>query len=165
LLALLAIRDLDKPLIKVPFAEVEAARACADTARQEYRENPTFWNAVIPANALLTMHLLDRSLNNTLNRVKSAYIEALEHVAATPSERESVVRHLKNLLNLVEGMMSLSSFHAVPSTREAEILSQAQSVLDALKELHKLACSITLQLSPAEPAVGGSTDLVIQSWD
>jgi hypothetical protein len=165
LLALLAIRDLDKPLIKVPFAEVEAARACADAVRQEYRENPTFWNAVIPANALLTMHLLDRSLNNTLNRVKSAYIEALEHVAATPSERESEVRHLKNLLHLVEGMMSLSSFHAVSSTRDAEIPKQARSVLDALKELHELACSITLQLAPAEPAVGGSTDLVIQSWD
>jgi hypothetical protein len=165
LLDLLAIRDLDKPLIKVPFAEVEAARACADAARQEYRENPTFWNAVIPANALLTMHLLDRSLNNTLNRVKSAYIEALEHVAATPSERESEVRHLKNLLHLVKGMMSLSSFHAVSSTRQTEILSQAQSILDALNELHELASSITLQLAPAEPAVGGSTDLVIQSWD
>ena len=165
LLALLAIRDLDKPLINVPFAEVEAARACADAARQEYRENPTFWNALIPANALLTMHLLDRSLNNTLNRVKSAYIEALEHVAATPSERESEVRHLKNLLHLVEGMMNLSSFHAVSSTRDAEIPKQARSVLDALKELHELACSITLQLAPAEPAVGGSTDLVIQSWN
>jgi len=159
-----AVRDLDKPF-KGRSAEIEAARACADTARQEYREKPTFWNAVTPADALLTMHLLDRSLNNELNRVKSAYLEALEHVAATPSERESVVRHLKNLVHLVEGMMSLASFHTVPSTHDPEVFKQARGVLNALKELHELACTITLQLAPAEPTVEASTALVIETWD
>lgn len=163
-LTLQAISDLDKPL-KVQSQMIAVARSCADTARQKYREKPTFWKAVGPADALLTMQLLDRSLTNELSRVKSAYIEALEHVAATPSERESLVRHLKNLLHLVEGMTSLSSFHADPPTRDAEILRQARAVLDALKELHELACTITRQLAPAEPAVEGSIDLVIQSWD
>lgn len=161
-LALQAVRDLDKPF-KGRSAEIEAARACADTARQVYREKPKFWNAVTPANALLTIHLLERSLNKELNRVKSAYIEALEHVAATPSERENVVRHIKNLVYLVEGMMSLASFHAVPSTHDPELFKQARSVLDALIELRELACAITLHLAPAQPAVEASTAVVIDT--
>jgi hypothetical protein len=163
-LTLQAISDLDKPL-KVQSTVIDAARNCADAARQEYREKPTFWNAIVPADALLAMHLLDRSLNTELKRVKSAYIEALEHVAATPSDRESVVRHIKNLVCLVKGVMSRSSFHGVSNTHDAKHLNQARSVLDALKDLLELARKITLHLAPAEPAEDVSAAVVIESWD
>jgi CHAT domain-containing protein/pimeloyl-ACP methyl ester carboxylesterase len=161
-LALQAIRDLDKPL-KMQSAEIEIARSCADAARREYREKPTFWNAVIPADSLLTLHLLDRSLNKALNSVKLAYIEALEHVAATPSDRESVGGNLKNLIHLVEGMLSLSSFHAFPPTHDTELLKQAGSILGALKDLRELACTITLHLAPAEPAKDASAGVLIET--
>jgi hypothetical protein len=163
-LTLQAISDLDKPL-KMQSQMIADARSCADTARQEYREKPTFWNAVGPADALLTLHLLDRSLSNELTRVKSAYIEALEHVAATPSERDSVVSNLKNLVQLVDGMMCLSSFAAVPSTGDSELFNQAQSVFDALQELYDLACTITHQLAPVNTAVEAATAPVIETWD
>jgi hypothetical protein len=106
-LALEAVRDLGarpKP------AAIEQARACARQARVAYRTEPDFWNAVMPADALMTERLLDHSLGAegkpgeaALKEVKRTYAEALTHVRGTPRERDSVVKHLRLLQALLLG--------------------------------------------------------------
>jgi CHAT domain-containing protein len=101
LLALEAVRDFG---IEAQPASLELARGCAQQARAAWRANPDFWNAVMPADALLTERLLDRSFGSkgragetSFTEVQKTYADALAHVPGTPRELDSVVQHLRIL--------------------------------------------------------------------
>jgi hypothetical protein len=100
-LGLEAVRDLG---LRAKPAAIERAREYARHARTAWRTNPDFWNAVMPADALLTERLLDHSLgvqgrsgNGALADVQKAYADALAHVPGTPRERDSVAKNLRIL--------------------------------------------------------------------
>jgi hypothetical protein len=95
-------------------AAIRQARECANHARQAWRSNPDFWNAVMPADALMTERLLDHSLgvkgksgSDALATVRKAYAEALAHVPGTARERDSVLEHLRILQVLFEAQGQL----------------------------------------------------------
>jgi CHAT domain-containing protein len=101
LLALEAVRDFG---IEAQPASLELVRGCAQQARAAWRANPDFWNAVMPADALLTERLLDRSFGSkgragetSFNDVQKTYADALAHVPGTPRELDSLVQHLRIL--------------------------------------------------------------------
>ena len=101
LLALEAVRDFG---IEAQPASLELARECAQQARAAWRANPDFWNAVMPADALLTERLLDRSFGSkglagetSFTEVQKTYADALAHVPGTPRELDSLLQHLRIL--------------------------------------------------------------------
>jgi CHAT domain-containing protein/pimeloyl-ACP methyl ester carboxylesterase len=111
LLALEAVRDFDK----AEPTSLELVRGCALQARAAWRANPDFWNAVMPADALITERLLDRSLGSkgragetSFTEVQKTYADALAHVPGTPRELDSVVQHLRILQVLFEAQGHLN---------------------------------------------------------
>ena len=101
LLALEAVRDFG---IEAQPASLELARGCAQQARAAWRANPDFWNAVMPADALLTERLFDRSFGSkgragetSFTEVQKTYGDALAHVPGTPRELDSLLQHLRIL--------------------------------------------------------------------
>ena len=112
LLALEAVRDFG---IEAPPASLELARGCAQQARAAWRANPDFWNAVMPAEALMTERLLDRSLGSrgragetSFTEVQKIYADALAHVSGTARELDSVLQHLRILKVLFEAQGHLN---------------------------------------------------------
>ncbi len=100
-LALEAVRRFPDPADPAPL---ELARTCARQARQAFRRSPDFWNAVLPADALMSERVLDHSLaaggksgESAFIAVQQAYADALEHAPATPRERDSVGKQLHGL--------------------------------------------------------------------
>jgi hypothetical protein len=90
-------------------------RGCAQQARAAWRANPDFWNAVMPAEALITERLLDRSFGSkgragetSFTEVQKTYADALAHVSGTPRELDSVVQHLRILQVLFEAQGHLN---------------------------------------------------------
>lgn len=111
-LALEAVRDFG---IEAKPASVELARGCVQQARAAWRANPDFWNAVMPADALMTERLVDRSLGSkgragetSFTEVQKTYADALAHVPGTPRELDSVVQHLRILQVLFEAQGHLN---------------------------------------------------------
>jgi hypothetical protein len=112
LLALEAVRDFG---IEAEPTSLERVRGCALQARADWRANPDFWNAVMPAEALMTERLLDRSLGSkgragetSFAEVQKTYADALAHVPGTPRELDSVVEHLRILRVLFEAQGHLN---------------------------------------------------------
>ncbi len=112
LLALEAVRDFG---IEAKPTSLERVRGCALQARAAWRANPDFWNAVMPAEALMTERLLDRSLGSrgrageaSFTEVQKTYDEALAHVPGTPRELDSMVQHLRILQVLFEAQGHLN---------------------------------------------------------
>jgi len=112
LLALEAVRDFG---IEAEPTSLERVRRCALQARADWRANPDFWNAVMPAEALMTERLLDRSLGSkgragetSFAEVQKTYADALAHVPGTPRELDSVVEHLRILRVLFEAQGHLN---------------------------------------------------------
>ena len=112
LLALEAVRDFG---IEAQPASLELARGCAQQARAAWRANPDFWNAVMPAEALMTERLLDHSLGSKgragetcFTDVQKTYADALAHLPGTPRELDSVVQHLRILKVLFEAQGQLN---------------------------------------------------------
>jgi CHAT domain-containing protein len=112
LLALEAVRDFG---IEAKPASLERVRECAQQARAAWRANPDFWNAVMPADALLTERLLDRSLGSkgragetSFAEVQKTYADALAHVPGTRRELDSVEQHLRILQVLFEAQGHLN---------------------------------------------------------
>jgi hypothetical protein len=106
LLALEAVRDFG---IEAKPASLERVRECSQQARAAWRANPDFWNAVMPADALLTERLLDRSFGSkgragetSFTEVQKTYADALAHVPGTSRELDSVVQHQRILQVLFE---------------------------------------------------------------
>jgi hypothetical protein len=125
-LGLEAVRDLG---LRTKPAAIERARECARHARMAWRSNPDFWNAVMPAEALLTERLLDHSLgvqgqtgNGALTDVQKAYADALAHVPGTPRERDSVAKNLRILQVLFQAQGHLDARLAGRAKRIAERL-------------------------------------------
>jgi len=111
LLALEAVRDFDK----AEPTSLDRVRGCALQARAAWRANPDFWNAVMPADALMTERLLDRSFGSkgragetSFTEVQKTYADALAHVPGTPRELDSVVQHLRILQVLFEAQGHLN---------------------------------------------------------
>jgi CHAT domain-containing protein/pimeloyl-ACP methyl ester carboxylesterase len=101
LLALEAVRDFG---IEAKPASLERVRECSQQARAAWRANPDFWNAVMPADALLTECLLDSSLGSggkagetSFTKVQKIYADALANVPGTRRELDSVEQHLRIL--------------------------------------------------------------------
>lgn len=112
LLALEAVRDFG---IEAKPTSLELVRGCALQARAAWRANPDFWNAVMPADALMTERLLDRSLGSkgragetSFTEVQKTYADALAHVPGTSRELDSVVQHLRILQVLFEAQGHLN---------------------------------------------------------
>jgi hypothetical protein len=112
LLALEAVRDFGT---EAKPASLERVRECAQQARAAWRANPDFWNAVMPADALLTERLLDRSFGSkgragetSFNEVQKTYADALAHVPGTRRELDSVEQHLRILQVLFEAQGHLN---------------------------------------------------------
>jgi hypothetical protein len=112
LLALEAVRDFG---IAANPTSLERVRGCALQARAAWRANPDFCNAVMPADALMTERLLDRSLGskgrageNSFSEVQKTYADALAHVPGTSRELDSVVQHLRILQVLFEAQGHLN---------------------------------------------------------
>ena len=112
LLALEAVRDFG---IEAKPTSLERVRGCAQQARAAWRANPDFWNAVMPAEALITERLLDRSFGSkgragetSFTEVQKTYADALAHVSGTPRELDSVVQHLRILQVLFEAQGHLN---------------------------------------------------------
>ena len=112
LLALEAVRDFG---IEAEPTSLERVRGCARQARAAWHENPDFWNAVMPADALMTERLLDRSLGSrgragetSFTEVQKTYADALAHVPGTSRELDSVVQHLRILQVLFEAQGRLN---------------------------------------------------------
>jgi CHAT domain-containing protein len=112
LLALEAVRDFG---IEAKPASLERVRECSQQARAAWRANPDFWNAVMPADALLTERLLDRSLGSkgragetSFAEVQKTYADALAHVPGTRRELDSVEQHLRILQVLFEAQGHLN---------------------------------------------------------
>ncbi len=111
LLALEAVRDFGK----AEPTSLDRVRGCALQARAAWRANPDFWNAVMPADALITERLLDRSFGSkgragetSFTEVQKTYADALAHVPGTPRELDSVVQHLRILQVLFEAQGHLN---------------------------------------------------------
>ena len=111
LLALEAVRDFDK----AEPTSLDRVRGCALQARAAWRANPDFWNAVMPADALITERLLDRSFGSkgrsgetSFTEVQKTYADALAHVPGTSRELDSVVQHLRILQVLFEAQGHLN---------------------------------------------------------
>ena len=112
LLALEAVRDFG---IEAQPTSLERVRGCALQARVAWRANPDFWNAVIPAEAMMTERLLDHSLGSkgrageaSFTELQKTYTDALAHVPGTPRELDSVVQHLRILQVLFEAQGHLN---------------------------------------------------------
>jgi CHAT domain-containing protein len=112
LLALEAVRDFG---IEAEPTSLELVRGCAQQARAAWRANPDFWNAVMPAEALMTERLLDRSLGSkgragetSFTEVQNTYDDALAHVSGTARELDSVLQHLRILQVLFEAQGHLN---------------------------------------------------------
>jgi len=112
LLALEAVRDFG---IEAKPTSLDRVRGCALQARAAWRANPDFWNAVMPADALMTERLLDRSFGSkgragetSFTEVQKTYADALAHVPGTPRELDSVVQHLRILQVLFEAQGHLN---------------------------------------------------------
>ena len=112
LLALEAVRDFGT---EAKPASLERVRECAQLARAAWRANPDFWNAVMPADALLTERLLDRSFGSggkagetSFTKVQKIYADALAHVPGTRRELDSVEQHLRILQVLFEAQGHLN---------------------------------------------------------
>jgi hypothetical protein len=112
LLALEAVRDFG---IEAKPTSLDRVRGCALQARAAWRANPDFWNAVMPADALITERLLDRSFGSkgragetSFTEVQKTYADALAHVPGTPRELDSVVQHLRILQVLFEAQGHLN---------------------------------------------------------
>jgi hypothetical protein len=125
-LGLEAVRDLG---IRTKPAAIERARECARHARTAWRSNPDFWNAVMPADALLTERLLDHSLGvkgtsgmDALADVQKAYADALAHVPGTPRERDSVLEQVDILQMLFAAQAHLNPRQASQARLIAERL-------------------------------------------
>jgi hypothetical protein len=150
-LALQAIRALPSPPLPRDGErlrrDLATIRHSAEAARQSYRASAGFLAAVIPAYGLLVRHLLARSLPEARLAVETAYEEALEHVGASPADREAVVRRLGNLLHLAEGVLLLAA-RGSEGEPEPPALARSRQVSAALRELHELAGRITRQLRP-----------------
>jgi CHAT domain-containing protein len=111
LLALEAVRDFGK----AEPTSLDRVRGCALQASAAWRANPDFWNAVMPADALITERLLDRSFGSkgragetSFTEVQKTYADALAHVPGTPRELDSVVQHLRILQVLFEAQGHLN---------------------------------------------------------
>ena len=112
LLALEAVRDFG---IQAQPTSLDRVRGCAQQARAAWLANPDFWNAVIPADALMTERLLDRSFGSkgragetSFTEVQKTFADALAHVPGTPRELDSLVQHLRILQVLFEAQGRLN---------------------------------------------------------
>ncbi|MGF1546656.1 MAG: CHAT domain-containing protein [Thiotrichales bacterium] len=80
---------------------IDIARQCASTAQAAYRDNPNYWNAVMPADALVVEYLLDERLATTDDAARKAcatlidaYDQTRTGVHARPREVDSTVTQL-----------------------------------------------------------------------
>jgi CHAT domain-containing protein len=126
----LGLEAVRNPVLRAKPVAIKQARECARHARTAWRSNPDFWNAVMPADALLTERLLDHSLgvkgksgSDALARVQKAYADALAHVPGTPRERDSVVKHLRILQVLFEAQGRLDHRRASLIAERLDLLA------------------------------------------
>jgi hypothetical protein len=158
LLALEAVRDFG---IEAPPASLELARGCAQQARAAWRANPDFWNAVMPAEALMTERLLDRSLGSrgragetSFTEVQKIYADALAHVSGTARELDSVLQHLRILKVLFEAHGHLNP-HLAGNTRLA---GQARLIAERLDLLAQRILGPTAGQGSAGGSAAGARD-------
>jgi hypothetical protein len=158
LLALEAVRDFG---IEAPPTSLERVRGCALQARADWRANPDFWNAVMPAEALMTERLLDRSLGSrgragetSFTEVQKTYADALAHVSGTARELDSVLQHLRILKVLFEAQGHLNP-RLAGNTRLA---SQARLIAERLDLLAQRIFGQTAGQGGAGGYAAGTSD-------
>ena len=151
LLALEAVRDFDK----AEPTSLDRVRGCALQARAAWRANPDFWNAVMPADALITERLLDRSFGSkgragetSFTEVQKTYADALAHVPGTPRELDSVVQHLRILQVLFEAQGHLNP----------RLASRARLIAERLDLLAQQMLGPTAGQGSAVGSAAGSSD-------
>jgi len=151
LLALEAVRDFDK----AEPTSLDRVRGCALQARAAWRANPDFWNAVMPADALMTERLLDRSFGSkgragetSFTEVQKTYADALAHVPGTPRELDSVVQHLRILQVLFEAQGHLNP----------RLASRARLIAERLDLLAQQMLGPTAGQGSAVGSAAGSSD-------
>ncbi len=76
-------------------AFADEARLCQDAARRRFGRSYDFWDAVMPLDAALALALIDGSLLKSVDGLASQYREALGQVAASPRQRNSMLRQMK----------------------------------------------------------------------
>jgi hypothetical protein len=152
LLALEAVRDFG---IAANPTSLERVRGCALQARVAWRANPDFWNAVMPADALMTERLLDRSLGskgrageNSFSEVQKTYADALAHVPGTSRELDSVVQHLRILQVLFKAQGHLNP----------RLASQARLIAERLDRLAQRMLGPTAGQGGAGGSAADSSD-------
>ena len=125
------------------------------------RANPDFWNAVIPAEALMTERLLDRSLGSraragetSFTEVQNTYADALAHVSGTARELDSVEQHLRILQVLFEAQGHLNP-RLAGNTRLA---SQARLIAERLDLLAQQILGPTAGQGSAGGSAAGARD-------
>jgi hypothetical protein len=157
-LALEAVRDFG---IEAEPASLERVRGCAQQARAAWRANPDFWNAVMPAEALMTERLLDRSLGSrgragetSFTEVQKTYADALAHVSGTARELDSVLQHLRILKVLFEAQGHLNP-RLAGNTRLA---SQARLIAERLDLLAQRIFGQTAGQGSAGGSAAGARD-------
>ena len=151
LLALEAVRDFGK----AEPTSLDRVRGCALQARAAWRANPDFWNAVMPADALITERLLDRSFGSkgragetSFTEVQKTYADALAHVPGTPRELDSVVQHLRILQVLFEAQGHLNP----------RLASRARLIAERLDLLAQQMLGPTAGQGSAVGSAAGSSD-------
>jgi hypothetical protein len=77
----------------------EFAQRCAAAARKSFRDEPNFWNAIIPVDAFLAESLLDGSLagpafGERIEQLVKQYRDAMTGVAVKPKALDSTVRQI-----------------------------------------------------------------------
>ena len=151
LLALEAVRDFGK----AEPTSLDRVRGCALQARAAWRANPDVWNAVMPADALITERLLDRSFGSkgragetSFTEVQKTYADALAHVPGTPRELDSVVQHLRILQVLFEAQGHLNP----------RLASRARLIAERLDLLAQQMLGPTAGQGSAVGSAAGSSD-------
>ncbi|MBL8533451.1 MAG: CHAT domain-containing protein [Betaproteobacteria bacterium] len=108
-------------------------RLCRERAHTGFRSMPDFWNAVMPADSAVVESIIVGDLaaagqagEETLQRLKDDYGEALSSVRGTPRELDSVVKQL-DLLSLflkVKSVLAASRTDATATARLSKRLAQ-----------------------------------------
>jgi len=91
-------------------ADQSIAEECTRRARESFALEPTFWNAIIPADVLFAQRIADGSLATAsgyraaVEDIAKAYRDAMEGVAASERERDSTRRQMRKMATFIAAM-------------------------------------------------------------
>jgi hypothetical protein len=144
-LAIDAVLDSFASDAKQTTSAIELTRRCAEMARSRFASSGNFFDALIPADALLIEKLFDGSLVQSEKEVLDAYQQAGEKVATSARNAVSVSGQLR----------AIAVFLALRSDAEQDERQKKQAII-----LQRIADAIEPPTSARDPAriAGSATD-------